>query len=164
MWRASIPSTCGTAIPPNRVRSSAFAGPICRQSRGTTRASCWALIRIGNEEYARRNGSFGLTTMRNRHADVDGIRIRFRFRGKSGRQHTVELQDRRLARTLHGCLETPGQNLFQYLDDSGQAHLLGSADVNDYLRKISGRDFTAKDFRTWAGTVLAARALQECET
>jgi len=119
------------------------------------------LIRIGNEEYARQNGSFGLTTMRNRHADVDGIRIRFRFRGKSGRQHTVELQDRRLARTLHGCLETPGQNLFQYLDDSGQAHLLGSTDVNDYLRK--GRDFNAKDFRTWAGTVLAARALQECE-
>jgi DNA topoisomerase-1 len=121
------------------------------------------LIRVGNEEYARQNGSFGLTTMRNRHADVDGARIRFRFRGKSGRQHTVELQDRRLARTLHSCLETPGHYLFQYLDDNGQAHLLGSADVNDYLRKISGRDFTAKDFRTWAGTVLAARALRECE-
>jgi DNA topoisomerase-1 len=119
------------------------------------------LIRVGNEEYARQNHSFGLTTFRDRHAEIDGSTIRFQFRGKSGLKHTVELRDRRLARIVRRCQDVPGQDLFQYLDDQGQGHPIGSADVNEYLREISGHDFTAKDFRTWAGTVLAARALRE---
>jgi DNA topoisomerase-1 len=118
------------------------------------------LIRVGNEEYARHNGSFGLTTMRDHHVDVSGSTIRFEFRGKSGRQHSVDLRDRRLARIIKRIQELPGEELFQYIDEAGQRHALGSADVNDYLREITGADFTAKDFRTWAGTVLAAKALQ----
>jgi DNA topoisomerase-1 len=121
------------------------------------------LIRVGNEEYARTNHSFGLTTMRDRHADVTGHRVRFDFRGKSGIEHEIDLEDARLAAIVRRCQELPGQQLFQYLDSQGEVHDVGSADVNDYLREISGRDFTAKDFRTWAGTALAAQALREFE-
>jgi DNA topoisomerase-1 len=118
------------------------------------------LIRVGNDEYARLNRSFGLTTLRTRHAQVDGTAIRFRFRGKSGQQHEVGLHDRRLAAIVRRCQDLPGQELFQYLDADGEPHDVASEDVNDYLREISGADITAKDFRTWAGTVLAYRALR----
>jgi DNA topoisomerase-1 len=120
-----------------------------------------SLIRVGNDEYARDNKSYGLTTMRDRHASVRGAKIKFEFRGKSGREHVVEVEDRRVARIVRACQDLPGQELFQYLDDAGQKHDVGSGDVNDYLREISGRDFTAKDFRTWAGTVSAAPALRQ---
>ena len=119
------------------------------------------LIRIGNDEYARDNQSFGLTTMRNRHARVSGSTVRFSFRGKSGKFHNVSFSDARLARIVRRCQELPGRELFQYLDDDGNVQDIGSADVNEYLRAVTGREFTAKDFRTWTGTVLAARALQE---
>lgn len=119
------------------------------------------MMRIGNEEYARENKSFGLTTLRNRHVRIDGGAVEFRFRGKSGVQHAVRVQDRRLARIIRGTRELPGQDLFQYVDDDGALHSVGSADVNDYLRAISGEDYTAKDFRTWHGTLLAALALRE---
>ena len=121
-------------------------------------------IRVGNEEYRKENGSFGLTTLRNRHVEVIGSDVHFSFRGKSGKLHRVDLQDRRLARIIKRCLEIPGQELFQFLDDSGAAKPIESADVNAYLRDISGEDFTAKDFRTWAGTILAARFLRETIT
>jgi DNA topoisomerase-1 len=114
------------------------------------------LIRVGNEEYARQNRSYGLSTLRNRHARVRGAEVRFRFRGKSGRVHEIGLHDERLARLVRRLRELPGQDLFQYLDDSGAVHDIGSADVNDYLREAGGEAFSAKDFRTWAGTVLAA--------
>jgi DNA topoisomerase-1 len=118
-------------------------------------------IRIGNEEYARDNRSFGLTTLRDRHARIMGGRMTFAFRGKSGKQHAVEVADRRLARIVARCQDLPGQQLFQYVDDDGERRPIASDDVNAYLRDITGEDFTAKDFRTWAGTVLAAMALQE---
>jgi DNA topoisomerase I len=121
------------------------------------------LIRVGNDEYARLNRSFGLTTLRDRHAQITGTTIRFRFRGKSGQQHEVGLRDRRLASVVRRCQELPGQELFQYLDEDGSVRDVASDDVNDYLREISGGDFTAKDFRTWAGTVLAYRALRALE-
>jgi DNA topoisomerase-1 len=121
------------------------------------------LIRVGNEEYARQNRSFGLTTLRTRHVKVLGSTLRFEFRGKSGIQHEIGVQDRRLARIVRDCMDLPGQELFQYLDEEGKRRAIGSADVNEYLRKLSQQDFTAKDFRTWAGTVLAARSLRECE-
>ncbi len=121
------------------------------------------LIRVGNEEYARANKSFGLTTLRNRHVKVDGAQLRFKFRGKSGKTHSISVKDRRLARVVRRCQDLPGQELFGYVDDDGQRHNIDSGDVNDYLKEISGHDFTAKDFRTWAGTVLAAAALQEME-
>jgi DNA topoisomerase-1 len=116
-------------------------------------------IRIGNEEYARQNKSFGLTTMKNRHVKVKGSRLRFRFRGKSGRQHEVELTDPRIAKIVSNCQDLPGQELFQYVSDEGEVRDVTSQDVNDYLREITNENFTAKDFRTWAGTVLAATAL-----
>ena len=109
-----------------------------------------SLIRVGNDEYARDNKSYGLTTMRNRHATVRGAKIKFQFRGKSGKQHVVEVEDRRVARIVRACQDLPGQELFQYVDDAGQKHDVGSGDVNDYLRGITGQDFTAKEFRTWA--------------
>ena len=121
------------------------------------------LIRVGNEEYARENGSFGLTTMRNQHVQVNGSALRFVFRGKGGIKHAVDLDDRRLAKIVKRCRDLPGQELFEYIDDEGNCRSIGSVDVNDYLREITGQDFTAKDFRTWAGTVLAATALQTCE-
>jgi DNA topoisomerase-1 len=119
------------------------------------------LIRVGNEEYAKKNDSFGLTTMRDEHVDVRGSTIRFRFRGKSGKEHEVDVRDARLARIVARCQAIPGEELFQYIDDDGSAHTIESSDVNDYLRAIAGEEFTAKDFRTWAGTLLAARALKE---
>lgn len=118
-----------------------------------------SLIRVGNEEYARMNRSFGLTTLRDRHARIDGAEVRFRFTGKSGRRHEVTLRDRRLARVVSRCQDLPGQDLFQYVDDDGVVRDVRSEDVNAYLREISP-DVTAKDFRTWAGTVLAYRALR----
>jgi DNA topoisomerase-1 len=118
------------------------------------------LIRVGNDEYAKLNRSFGLTTLRDRHVRIERSAIRFRFRGKSGKQHEVGLRDRRLARIVRNCQELPGQELFQYLDEDGLARDVTSDDVNDYLREIGGGPFTAKDFRTWAGTVLAYRALR----
>jgi DNA topoisomerase I len=120
------------------------------------------LMRVGNEEYARANDSFGLTTLRDRHVDIAGTTLRFHFRGKSGKDHTVEINDRRLAMIVKRCQEIPGQELFQYRDDEGQRRTIDSADVNAYLRQVTGQDFTSKDFRTWNGTVLAVRALQTC--
>ena len=120
-------------------------------------------IRIGNEEYARDNKSFGLTTIKNRHVTVTGPHLRFRFRGKSGRQHEVDVTDRRIAKIISKCQDLPGQDLFQYVNDNGDVQGIASQDVNDYLREISGESFTAKDFRTWGGTVLAAIALSAQE-
>jgi DNA topoisomerase-1 len=117
------------------------------------------LIRVGNEEYARENGSFGLTTMRARHIDIEGSTIEFHFRGKSKKDHKVKVQDRRLARILQRCNDLPGEVLFQWVDEAGELHSVESSDVNEYLHRIAGSEFTAKDFRTWAGTVLAANAL-----
>ena len=122
------------------------------------------LIRVGNEEYAKTNKHYGLTTMRNRHVKVKGATIEFSFRGKSGVDHTIELENPRMARVVKSCQEIPGQELFQYLDHDDQRHSIDSSDVNAYLQEISGQPFTAKDFRTWAGTVLAAMALQEFES
>jgi DNA topoisomerase I len=118
------------------------------------------LIRVGNREYARSNKSYGLTTMRDKHVNVDDTKLTFNFRGKSGKQHTITLNDRRLARIVKRCRDLPGYELFQYIDEHGQQQTIGSSDVNDYLREITGQEFTAKDFRTWAGTVLAAMALR----
>ena len=115
------------------------------------------LVRIGNDEYARSNGSYGLTTLRKRHADVSGHELRLCFRGKSGVQHEVGLRDRRIARIVERCQALPGQELFKYLDDDGQPQSIGSGDVNTYLRAAGGAEFTAKDFRTWHGSVLALR-------
>ena len=117
------------------------------------------LIRVGNTEYARQNGSFGLTTLRSKHVLIEGPRLRFVFRGKGGKSHTVDVTDGRLARIVMQCQDLPGHELFQYLDARGRRQTIDSADVNAYLREIAGREFTAKDFRTWAGTVLAASAL-----
>jgi DNA topoisomerase-1 len=121
------------------------------------------MMRIGNEEYARENKSFGLTTLRNRHVRIDGREVEFRFRGKSGVYHDVKVADRRLARIIERMRDLPGQELFQFVDDDGTTHSIDSSDVNDYLRSITGEDYTAKDFRTWSGTVLAALALQAFE-
>ncbi|MDB5792612.1 MAG: topoisomerase [Massilia sp.] len=121
------------------------------------------MMRVGNEEYARTNKSFGLTTLRNRHVKVDGSDVEFRFRGKSGVYHKIHVHDRRLARIIRNTRDLPGQELFQYIDEDGETHSVDSSDVNDYLRSITGEDYTAKDFRTWSGTVLAALALQEFE-
>jgi DNA topoisomerase-1 len=119
------------------------------------------LVRVGNEEYARDNRSFGLSTLRDRHAKVNGHDLHLVFTGKSGKEQVVPVRDRRLARLVRQCQELPGQLLFQYVDRDGRRQAIDSADVNDYLREISGRDFTAKDFRTWAGTVAASLALRE---
>jgi DNA topoisomerase-1 len=120
-------------------------------------------VRIGTEEYAKQNGSFGLTTMRDRHVRIGRGVMHFEFRGKSGKRHEIDLRDPRLAEIVRRAQELPGQDLFQYLDESGEPQKIGSADVNDYLREIAGEEFSAKDFRTWAGTVLAAVALRELE-
>jgi DNA topoisomerase-1 len=122
-----------------------------------------SLIRVGNKEYARENDSFGLTTMRDRHVDVYGSTLRFHFRGKAGKWHDVDIRNARLAKIVKQSQELPGQELFQYVDDDGSRQTVDSNDVNQYLREISGSDFTAKDFRTWAGTVLGAMALREFE-
>ncbi len=120
------------------------------------------LIRVGNDEYARTNQSFGLTTLRNRHVDIQGSEVKFHFRGKSGVEHALTLRDRRLARLIRNLRELPGQALFQYMDAEGQRHAIGSADVNEYLQQITAGDYTAKDFRTWFGSLHTLLALSEC--
>jgi DNA topoisomerase-1 len=121
------------------------------------------LIRVGNDDYARDNKSYGLTTLRNPHVKVEGSGLRFEFKGKSGKMWRLQVKDRRIARIIRACQELPGQRLFQYKGEDGEVREVTSADVNAYLREITGRDITAKDFRTWAGTVMAALALQEFE-
>ena len=119
------------------------------------------MFRVGNGAYAKQNGSFGLTTLRDRHVKIRGKCIRFEFKGKSGVEHAIDFHDRRLARIVKRCQDLPGQDLFQYMDDKEQKRLLRSDDVNAYLRRVCGENFTAKDFRTWAGTVMVAAALKE---
>jgi DNA topoisomerase-1 len=119
------------------------------------------LMRIGNEKYPRENDSFGLTTLRTRHLDIAGSHIRFRFRGKSGIEHSITVRDRRIARILRRIVDLPGEELFQYLDEEGERRSIESADVNDYVRAAAGGDFSVKDFRVWARTVMALRSLQD---
>ena len=157
----------GSVLPAVRARTEADLAlpglPRPRVLAAVVRLLESTLIRVGNEEYARANGSFGLTTLRQRHVRVNGSTVRFIFRGKSGVRRAVDVSDRRLARIIRRCQDLPGHELFQYVDDGGTTHVIDSADVNDYLREITGGEFTAKDFRTWAGTVLAAEALRACE-
>jgi DNA topoisomerase-1 len=120
-------------------------------------------IRVGNEEYARENGSFGLTTLRDRHVKIRGGAIRFEFKGKSGIRHSLTVTDARLAKIIKGCQDLPGQVLFQYVSETGRRRLITSSDVNNYLRAAAGEAFSAKDFRTWAGTLIAARELARKE-
>lgn len=120
------------------------------------------LIRIGNSQYAKENRSYGLTTLRNKHVEVKGGQILFEFRGKSGVEHKVSVKDRRLANVIKRCMELPGQNLFQYLDEDGVRHAVTSSDINAYLQSLTGSDFTAKDYRTWAASALALATLQNC--
>ena len=122
------------------------------------------LIRVGNDDYAKQNSSYGLTTLKNRHVAVDGNEVRFRFTGKSGKQWSLRVRDRRVAKIIKACQDLPGQELLQYVDEAGNCQDVTSTDVNDYLKEITGKDITAKDFRTWAGTVLAAMALNELES
>jgi DNA topoisomerase I len=122
-----------------------------------------SLIRVGNEEYARQNESFGLTTMRDKHVRVSGGTVRFQFRGKSGKHHTIDVNDWRLAQVVKQCRDLPGQELFQYVDEAGKRQRVGSGDLNTYLRDVTGEEFTSKDFRTWWGTVLAVKALRELQ-
>jgi DNA topoisomerase-1 len=122
------------------------------------------LIRVGSEDYAKDNGSYGLTTLRSRHVAVGGGELRFNFKGKSGKTWRLQMKDRRIARVVKARQELPGQHLFQYIDADSESQVVTSSDVNDYLREITGTDITAKDFRTWAGTVLAAMALSEFES
>jgi DNA topoisomerase-1 len=122
------------------------------------------LIRVGNSDYAKQNKSYGLTTLRDPHVQVDGAELRFQFKGKSGKTWRLQVKDRRVAKIVKACQDLPGQDLFQYLDENGERQTVTSADVNAYLKEITGRDITAKDFRTWAGTVLAAMALAEFES
>ena len=122
------------------------------------------LIRIGNDDYAKQNNSYGLTTLKNRHVAIDGNEVRFRFTGKSGKRWSLRVRDRRVAKIIKACQELPGQELLQYVDKSGNCQDVTSSDVNAYLKEITGKDITAKDFRTWAGTVLAAMALNEVES
>ena len=156
----------GDALPAIRARvDSALSLPGLPREKVLATLVCLlqlTMMRIGNEEYARANHSYGLSTLRNRHVQVDGSAVRFKFRGKSGVEHRVTVDDRRLARIVKRTRELPGQELFQYVDGDGVQHSVGSADVNDYLHAITGEDYTAKDFRTWSGTVLAALALQQC--
>jgi DNA topoisomerase-1 len=122
------------------------------------------LIRVGNDDYARQNNSYGLTTLKNRHVAIEGNEVRFRFTGKGGKQWSLRVRDRRVARIIRACQELPGQELLQYIDEQGNCQDVTSTDVNEYLKAITGKDITAKDFRTWAGTVLAAVALSELES
>jgi len=172
-WRAIRDATkydrmiaFGEALPQLRVRleqDMACPGlPREKVLAAVVRLLETTLIRIGNLEYAHANNSFGLTTLRNRHVKIAGATLQFHFRGKSGQYHTVRLHDRRLAAIVKRCQDLPGYELFQYIDVAGERQTVDSADVNDYLRHLTGQDFTAKDVRTWAGTVLAACALREC--
>ena len=121
------------------------------------------MIRVGNDEYARQNQSYGLTTLRNRHVRIDGSEVAFHFRGKSGVEHAIHVHDKRLARIIKRIRDLPGQELFQYIDENGQRHSISSTDTNDYIRELTGESYTAKDFRTWSGSLLAAIALHELE-
>jgi DNA topoisomerase-1 len=153
----------GRALPKLRRRVEADLGlrglPRDKVLAAVIRVMEATLIRVGNEEYARANKSFGLTTLRDRHVKIGGGKARFEFTGKSGKAHVTGFNDARLARVVKACQDVPGQRLFQYLDDDGQRRAVESADVNAYIREAMGEDFSAKDFRTWAGTVAAARAL-----
>ena len=122
------------------------------------------LIRVGNDDYAKQNKSYGLTTLKNRHVAVEGTEVRFRFTGKSGKQWSLRVRDRRVAKIIRACQDLPGQELIQYVDEQGVRQDVTSTDVNDYLKEITGKDISAKDFRTWAGTVLAALALSEIQS
>jgi DNA topoisomerase-1 len=121
------------------------------------------LIRVGNEEYRKQNDSFGLTTLRNHHVDIAGSKVHFYFRGKSGKRHAISVEDPHLAKIVRRCRDLPGYELFQYVDENGEQRSITSTDVNDYVREITGQDFTAKDFRTWAGTAMAVEALANSE-
>jgi DNA topoisomerase I len=171
-WRASRDETkffrmiaFGETLPALRERLSHDLGlpglPREKTLATVVRLLDESLIRVGNEEYARENRSYGLTTMRDRHVDVSGTTVHFTFRGKGGARHEVDVYDRRVARIVRRLQDLPGQQLFQYLDDAGERQSVDSQDVNAYLRQITGEEFTAKDFRTWAGTVLAARCLRD---
>jgi DNA topoisomerase-1 len=156
----------GQALPALRARTAEhLALPGLPREKVLATVVCLlevTLIRVGNEEYARENHSYGLTTLRDRHVDIDGSTVRFHFRGKSGVRHELEVSDARLAKVVKRCQDVPGQELFQYRDAAtGEFRTVSSGDVNDYLREVTGQEFTAKDFRTWAGTVLAAKALRE---
>ncbi len=157
----------GAALPGVRARVEhdlALAGlPRPKVLAALVRLMETTFIRVGNVEYARENKSYGLTTMRNRHAKVHGTTVTFDFAGKSGVHHTIDVQNRRLAKIVKQCQDLPGHELFQYLDEEGVRHSVDSADVNEYLHEITGKHFTAKDFRTWAGSVLAAMLLREFE-
>ncbi|MBK9710244.1 MAG: DNA topoisomerase IB [Kouleothrix sp.] len=157
----------GQALPAIRERTERDLGlpglPRAKVLAAVVRLLETTLIRVGNDEYARANKSFGLTTMRDRHVEIAGATVKFHFVGKSGKKHIITLSDRRLAKIVKRCRDIPGYELFQYLDEDGNRVDVKSEDVNAYLREISGQEFTAKDFRTWAGTVLAAMALQEFE-
>ena len=157
----------GEALPAlrRRVRKDMMRSGLPKQKVVATLVAlldrCFA--RVGNEEYAKNNGSFGLTTLRDRHARFDGSRMRLRFRGKGGKTHEVEVDDPRITHIVRTCQAIPGQELFQYVGDDGEARPVGSSDVNDYLRDVTGQGFTAKDFRTWAATVACARELAGAE-
>lgn len=155
--------TFGRALPAVRARVDADLAlpglPREKVLAAVIRLMETTLIRVGNDEYARSNQSYGLTTMLDDHVEVGAGAVRFTFRGKSGKDHEIGLRDRRLARIVRRCRDLPGQTLFQFLDREGAAHTIGSSDVNAYLRELSGEDFTAKDFRTWHGTTLAAQEL-----
>jgi DNA topoisomerase-1 len=155
----------GLALTPlrRRLQRDLASGALTREGVLATvvRLMDIAFARVGSPEYARDNRSFGLTTLRDRHVEVRGARIRFDFTGKGGKVHTFDVDDRRLASIVRRCRDLPGQDLFQYLDEDGSPRTVGSGDVNDYLRETMGGEFTAKDFRTWAGTVIAAATLAE---
>jgi DNA topoisomerase-1 len=157
----------GAALPTIRERvEQDLAQPALPQEKilaAIVRLMETTLIRVGNVEYAKQNQSYGLTTMRGKHVRVDGSTITFKFQGKSGVRHTVDINDRRLARIIQRCQDIPGYELFQYVDGEGQHHTIDSADVNDYLRETTNQYFTAKDFRTWTGTVLACTKLHELD-
>jgi len=159
--------TFGEALPAlrRRVRKDMVLPGLPKQKVVATVVAlldcCFA--RIGNESYARSNGSFGLTTLRDRHARFDGSALRLRYRGKGGKEHDAYIDDRRIVHIVKKCQDVPGQILFQYYDDDGGHASIGSSDVNDYLREVTGAEFSAKDFRTWAATVIASRELEGME-
>jgi DNA topoisomerase-1 len=170
-WRESRDETkfdrlqaFAAALPAIRARTAAHIArsDLCRERvlASVVRLLERTLIRVGNDEYARANRSFGLTTLRDNHVEITGSTLRFQFRGKSGKRHEVGLDDRRLARIVRQCRDLPGQELFQYLDKRGRRRDVSSTDVNAYLKEITGQDFTAKDFRTWSATVLACTSLR----
>jgi DNA topoisomerase-1 len=171
-WRATRDETkfsrmiaFGEALPRVRERVAAALGqpgfPREKTLAVVVRLLDESLIRVGNTEYARDNASYGLTTLRDKHVDISGSTLRFTFRGKGGKRHEVDVRDRRVARAVKRLQDLPGQHLFQYLDADGAPQTIDSEDVNAYLGEIAGDAFTAKDFRTWAGTVLAARSLRD---